>query len=123
MLLNIKVMGGASDQQQQIDVTVADENETIASVKSKIASQLKTALPAGQQRLMYKGKALGDSGCLKDYSINADVVKLHLFIKKAGSSDIAAADKESNLTKELKKLGQTHNFKDPDQFAAVFNQV
>ncbi|XP_029464167.1 ubiquitin-like protein 4A isoform X3 [Rhinatrema bivittatum] len=54
------------------------EQEKICAVKSLVAEKLN--VPSGQQRLLYKGKALSDEHRLSDYSIGPDS-KLNLVVK------------------------------------------
>ncbi|XP_055486771.1 ubiquitin-like protein 4A [Leucoraja erinacea] len=54
------------------------EDETVSNVKVLIEQQLK--IPQGQQRLLYKGKALSDEHRLPDYGIRPGA-KLNLVVK------------------------------------------
>uniref|UniRef100_A0A3Q2YDD6 Ubiquitin like 4A n=1 Tax=Hippocampus comes TaxID=109280 RepID=A0A3Q2YDD6_HIPCM len=57
------------------------EDEKVSTVKELVSERLN--IPANQQRLLYKGKALADEHKLSDYSIGPEA-KLNLVIRPAG---------------------------------------
>lgn len=57
------------------------EDEKVSTVKELVSERLN--IPANQQRLLYKGKALADEHRLSDYSIGPEA-KLNLVIRPAG---------------------------------------
>ncbi|XP_030050105.1 ubiquitin-like protein 4A isoform X1 [Microcaecilia unicolor] len=72
MRLTVKALQGLECSLQ------VSEQEKILTVKSLVAEKLN--VPLGQQRLLYKGKALSDDHRLSDYSIGPDS-KLNLVVK------------------------------------------
>uniref|UniRef100_A0A3P9LWG8 Ubiquitin-like domain-containing protein n=1 Tax=Oryzias latipes TaxID=8090 RepID=A0A3P9LWG8_ORYLA len=64
------------------------EDEKVSTVKELVSEQLN--IPANQQRLLYKGKALADEHRLSDYSIGPEA-KLNLVIRPAGERSAASA--------------------------------
>ena len=103
MLLVVKILNGS---EHSVDVS---PDISIQELKNVLTNELK--IPANQQRLMFKGKALTDTHFLKDYSIESGA-KLNLMIKK---------DNESNLTKQLKSISKPF-VTDVDEFATIFNK-
>ncbi|XP_043936116.1 ubiquitin-like protein 4A [Protopterus annectens] len=77
MLLIVKPLQGTECNLQ------VSENEKISTVKTLVAEKLD--IPVGQQRLLYKGKALSDEHRLSDYSIGPDS-KLNLVVKQPEKS-------------------------------------
>ncbi|XP_028269677.1 ubiquitin-like protein 4A isoform X2 [Parambassis ranga] len=72
------------------------EDEKVSAVKELVSERLN--IPANQQRLLYKGKALADEHRLSDYSIGPEA-KLNLVIRpvgeKTGASGMAASSSSS----------------------------
>ncbi|XP_008286867.1 ubiquitin-like protein 4A [Stegastes partitus] len=85
MILTVKPLQG---KECSVQVT---EDEKVSTVKELVSERLN--IPANQQRLLYKGKALADEHRLSDYSIGPDA-KLNLVIRpvgeRTGASGMAA---------------------------------
>ncbi|XP_032372948.1 ubiquitin-like protein 4A [Etheostoma spectabile] len=85
MILTVKPLQG---KECSVQVT---EDEKVSSVKELVSERLN--IPANQQRLLYKGKALADEHRLSDYSIGPEA-KLNLVIRpvgeRTGASGMAA---------------------------------
>ncbi|XP_061673437.1 ubiquitin-like protein 4A isoform X1 [Syngnathoides biaculeatus] len=64
------------------------EDEKVSTVKELVSERLN--IPANQQRLLYKGKALADEHRLSDYSIGPEA-KLNLVIRPVGERTGASA--------------------------------
>lgn len=75
MILTVKPLQG---KECSVHVT---EDEKVSTVKELVSERLN--IPANQQRLLYKGKALADEHRLSDYSIGPDS-KLNLVIRPVG---------------------------------------
>lgn len=75
MILTVKPLQG---KECSVQVT---EDEKVSTVKELVSERLN--IPANQQRLLYKGKALADEHRLSDYSIGPEA-KLNLVIRPAG---------------------------------------
>ncbi|KAM4746629.1 ubiquitin-like protein 4A [Anableps anableps] len=75
MILTVKPLQG---KECSIQVT---EDEKVSTVKELVSERLN--IPANQQRLLYKGKALADEHRLSDYSIGPEA-KLNLVIRPVG---------------------------------------
>lgn len=75
MILTVKPLQG---KECSVQVT---EDEKVSTVKELVSERLN--IPANQQRLLYKGKALADEHRLCDYSIGPEA-KLNLVIRPAG---------------------------------------
>ncbi|XP_037114481.1 ubiquitin-like protein 4A [Syngnathus acus] len=75
MILTVKPLQG---KECSVNVT---EDEKVSTVKELVSERLN--IPANQQRLLYKGKALADEHKLSDYSIGPEA-KLNLVIRPAG---------------------------------------
>lgn len=75
MIINVKPLQG---KECCVQVT---EDEKVSTVKDLIFQRLN--IPANQQRLLYKGKALADEHRLSDYSIGPEA-KLNLVIRPSG---------------------------------------
>nr|ACO08057.1 Ubiquitin-like protein 4A [Oncorhynchus mykiss] len=75
MILTIKPLKG---KECNVQVT---EDEKVSMVKELVSERLN--IPANQQRLLYKGKALADEHRLSDYSIGPKA-KLNLVVRPAG---------------------------------------
>ncbi|KAK5623267.1 Ubiquitin-like protein 4A [Ameca splendens] len=75
MLLTVKPLQG---KECSVQVT---EDEKVSTVKELVSERLN--IPANQQRLLYKGKALADEHKLSDYSIGPEA-KLNLVIRPVG---------------------------------------
>ncbi|XP_026199102.1 ubiquitin-like protein 4A [Anabas testudineus] len=75
MILTVKPLQG---KECSVQVT---EDEKVSTVKQLVSERLN--IPANQQRLLYKGKALADEHRLSDYSIGHEA-KLNLVIRPAG---------------------------------------
>uniref|UniRef100_A0A3Q1BDY6 Ubiquitin-like domain-containing protein n=1 Tax=Amphiprion ocellaris TaxID=80972 RepID=A0A3Q1BDY6_AMPOC len=76
--------------------TTVTEDEKVSTVKELVSERLN--IPANQQRLLYKGKALADEHRLSDYSIGPEA-KLNLVIRpvgeRTGASGMAAGSSSS----------------------------
>ncbi|XP_028922833.1 ubiquitin-like protein 4A isoform X2 [Ornithorhynchus anatinus] len=72
MQLTVKALQGRECTLQ------VSEDEPISTLKRLVSEKLN--VPVGQQRLLYKGKALADENRLSDYNIGPDS-KLNLVIK------------------------------------------
>lgn len=85
MILTVKPLQG---KECSVQVT---EDEKVSTVKELVSERLN--IPANQQRLLYKGKALADEHRLSDYSIGPEA-KLNLVIRpvgeRTGASGMAA---------------------------------
>ncbi|XP_008334996.1 ubiquitin-like protein 4A [Cynoglossus semilaevis] len=77
MIITVKPLQG---KECNVQVT---EDEKVARVKELVSERLN--IPANQQRLLFKGKALADEHSLSDYSIGPES-KLNLVIRPAGGS-------------------------------------
>ncbi|XP_034004497.1 ubiquitin-like protein 4A isoform X2 [Trematomus bernacchii] len=75
MILTVKPLQG---KECSVQVT---EDEKVSTVKELVSERLN--IPANQQRLLYKGKALSDEHRLCDYSIGPEA-KLNLVIRPVG---------------------------------------
>lgn len=75
MILTVKPLQG---KECSVHVT---EDEKVSTVKELVSERLN--IPANQQRLLYKGKALADEHRLSDYSIGPEA-KLNLVIRPVG---------------------------------------
>ncbi|XP_029019875.1 ubiquitin-like protein 4A [Betta splendens] len=75
MILTVKPLQG---KECSVQVT---EDEKVSTVKQLVSERLN--IPANQQRLLYKGKALADEHRLSDYSIGPEA-KLNLVIRPVG---------------------------------------
>ncbi|KAF1389710.1 hypothetical protein PFLUV_G00076310 [Perca fluviatilis] len=91
MILTVKPLQG---KECSVQVT---EDEKVSSVKELVSERLN--IPANQQRLLYKGKALADEHRLSDYSIGPEA-KLNLVIRpvgeRTGASGMAASSSSSS---------------------------
>ncbi|XP_029961134.1 ubiquitin-like protein 4A [Salarias fasciatus] len=91
MILTVKPLQG---KECSVQVT---EDEKVSTVKELVSERLN--IPANQQRLLYKGKALADEHRLSDYSIGPEA-KLNLVIRpvgeRTGLSGTAAASSSSS---------------------------
>ncbi|KAF7665654.1 hypothetical protein LDENG_00136000 [Lucifuga dentata] len=91
MILTVKPLQG---KECSVQVT---EDEKVSTVKELVSERLN--IPANQQRLLYKGKALADEHRLSDYSIGPEA-KLNLVIRpvgeRTGASGIAASSSSSS---------------------------
>lgn len=81
MILTVKPLQG---KECSVQVT---EDEKVARVKELVSEHLN--IPADQQRLLYKGKALADEHRLSDYSIGPEA-KLNLVIRPVGERTAAS---------------------------------
>ncbi|XP_072288971.1 ubiquitin-like protein 4A [Eucyclogobius newberryi] len=87
MILTVKPLQG---KECSVQVT---EDEKVSTVKELVSERLN--IPANQQRLLYKGKALADEHRLCDYSIGSEA-KLNLVIRPAGERPAAPGPTSSN---------------------------
>ncbi|XP_041643779.1 ubiquitin-like protein 4A [Cheilinus undulatus] len=91
MILTVKPLQG---KECSVQVT---EDEKVSKVKELVSERLN--IPANQQRLLYKGKALADEHRLSDYSIGPEA-KLNLVIRplgeRTGASGMAASSSSSS---------------------------
>ncbi|KAJ3603847.1 hypothetical protein NHX12_028588 [Muraenolepis orangiensis] len=81
MILTVKPLQG---KECNVQVT---EDDKVSTVKELVSERLN--IPANQQRLLYKGKALADEHSLSDYAIGPDA-KLNLVIRPVGERTSAA---------------------------------
>ncbi|CAL8295361.1 ubiquitin-like protein 4A [Gadus morhua] len=75
MILTVKPLQG---KECNVQVT---EDDKVSTVKELVSERLN--IPANQQRLLYKGKALADEHSLSDYAIGPDA-KLNLVVRPVG---------------------------------------
>ncbi|KAM7391855.1 hypothetical protein PAMP_022510 [Pampus punctatissimus] len=91
MILTVKPLQG---KECSVHVT---EDEKVSTVKELVSERLN--IPANQQRLLYKGKALSDEHRLSDYSIGPEA-KLNLVIRpvgeRTGASGMGASSSSSS---------------------------
>ncbi|XP_070689982.1 ubiquitin-like protein 4A [Pempheris klunzingeri] len=87
MILTVKPLQG---KECSVQVT---EDEKVSTVKELVSERLN--IPANQQRLLYKGKALADEHRLSDYSIGPEA-KLNLVIRPVGERTGAAGTTASS---------------------------
>lgn len=91
MILTVKPLQG---KECSVQVT---EDEKVSTVKELVSERLN--IPANQQRLLYKGKALADEHRLSDYSIGPEA-KLNLVIRpvgeRTGASGMVASSSSSS---------------------------
>lgn len=84
------------------------EDEKVSTVKELVSERLN--IPANQQRLLYKGKALADEHRLSDYSIGPEA-KLNLVIRpvgeRTGASGMAAGSSGSSSSSTQGAVWQT----------------
>lgn len=77
------------------------EDEKVSTVKELVSERLN--IPANQQRLLYKGKALADEHRLSDYSIGPEA-KLNLVIRpvgeRSGASGMVASSSSTSSSQE-----------------------
>ncbi|KAK0152155.1 Ubiquitin-like protein 4A-A [Merluccius polli] len=69
------------------------EDDKVSTVKELVSERLN--IPANQQRLLYKGKALADEHSLSDYSIGPDA-KLNLVVRPVGERTSATGQASSS---------------------------
>lgn len=81
MILTVKPLQG---KECSVNVT---EDEKVSTVKELVSERLN--IPANQQRLLYKGKALADEHRLSDYSIGPEA-KLNLVIRPVGERTVVS---------------------------------
>ncbi|KAM4577152.1 ubiquitin-like protein 4A [Odontesthes bonariensis] len=81
MILTVKPLQG---KECSVQVT---EDEKVSTVKELVSERLN--IPANQQRLLYKGKALADEHRLSDYSIGPEA-KLNLVIRPVGEKTVVS---------------------------------
>ncbi|TDH13280.1 hypothetical protein EPR50_G00056050 [Perca flavescens] len=102
MILTVKPLQG---KECSVQVT---EDEKVSSVKELVSERLN--IPANQQRLLYKGKALADEHRLSDYSIGPEA-KLNLVIRpvgeRTGASGMAASSSSSSSSSTHGRVWQT----------------
>ncbi|KAM3868509.1 ubiquitin-like protein 4A [Diretmus argenteus] len=89
MILTVKPLQG---KECNVQVT---EDEKVSTVKELVSERLN--IPANQQRLLYKGKALADEHRLSDYSIGPEA-KLNLVVRPAGERTGAAGAASSSTS-------------------------
>ncbi|XP_056274430.1 ubiquitin-like protein 4A [Pseudoliparis swirei] len=91
MILTVKPLQG---KECSVQVT---EDEKVSKVKDLVSERLN--IPANQQRLLYKGKALADEHRLCDYSIGPEA-KLNLVVRpvgeRTGASGLASSCSSSS---------------------------
>uniref|UniRef100_A0A8C3G6Q7 Ubiquitin like 4A n=1 Tax=Cyclopterus lumpus TaxID=8103 RepID=A0A8C3G6Q7_CYCLU len=87
MILTVKPLQG---KECSVQVT---EDEKVSTVKDLVSERLN--IPANQQRLLYKGKALADEHRLSDYSIGPEA-KLNLVIRPVGERTGASGTASSS---------------------------
>lgn len=102
MILTVKPLQG---KECSVQVT---EDEKVSTVKELVSERLN--IPANQQRLLYKGKALADEHRLSDYSIGPEA-KLNLVIRpvgeRTGASGMAAGSSGSGSSSTQGAVWQT----------------
>lgn len=102
MILTVKPLQG---KECSVQVT---EDEKVSTVKELVSERLN--IPANQQRLLYKGKALADEHRLSDYSIGPEA-KLNLVIRpvgeRTGASGMAAGSSGSSSSSTQGAVWQT----------------
>uniref|UniRef100_A0A8C5HDU7 Ubiquitin-like protein 4A n=1 Tax=Gouania willdenowi TaxID=441366 RepID=A0A8C5HDU7_GOUWI len=91
------------------------EDEKVSTVKELVSERLN--IPANQQRLLYKGKALSDEHRLSDYAIGPEA-KLNLVIRPvgertgapgmAGSSSSSSSSTEAGVWQTLSTILARH---------------
>ncbi|XP_033829202.1 ubiquitin-like protein 4A [Periophthalmus magnuspinnatus] len=91
MILTVKPLQG---KECSVQVT---EDEKVSTVKELVSERLN--IPANQQRLLYKGKALADEHRLCDYSIGPEA-KLNLVVRPAGERPAAPVPTSSNSSSQ-----------------------
>lgn len=89
MILTVKPLQG---KECSVQVT---EDEKVSTVKDLVSERLN--IPANQQRLLYKGKALADEHRLSDYSIGPEA-KLNLVIRPVGERTGASGTASSSYS-------------------------
>lgn len=87
MILTVKPLQG---KECSVQVT---EDEKVSTVKELVSERLN--IPANQQRLLYKGKALSDEHKLSDYSIGPEA-KLNLVIRPVGERTVVSGTSPSS---------------------------
>ncbi|CAL8247662.1 unnamed protein product [Merluccius merluccius] len=87
MILTVKPLQG---KECNVQVT---EDDKVSTVKELVSERLN--IPANQQRLLYKGKALADEHSLSDYSIGPDA-KLNLVVRPVGERTSATGQASSS---------------------------
>uniref|UniRef100_A0A671V966 Ubiquitin like 4A n=1 Tax=Sparus aurata TaxID=8175 RepID=A0A671V966_SPAAU len=80
------------------------EDEKVSTVKELVSERLN--IPANQQRLLYKGKALADEHRLSDYSIGPEA-KLNLVIRPVGERTGASGMVASSSSSAQGRVWQT----------------
>ncbi|KAG7281282.1 hypothetical protein CRUP_030965, partial [Coryphaenoides rupestris] len=100
MILTVKPLQG---KECNVQVT---EDDKVSTVKELVSERLN--IPANQQRLLYKGKALADEHSLSDYAIGPDA-KLNLVIRPVGerASATGAASSSSGSSSPQGGVWQT----------------
>lgn len=89
MILTVKPLQGKECALQ------VNEDEKVSTVKDLVSERLN--IPANQQRLLYKGKALADEHRLSDYSIGPEA-KLNLVVRPAGERTVASGMAGSSIS-------------------------
>uniref|UniRef100_A0A8C3G6K7 Ubiquitin like 4A n=1 Tax=Cyclopterus lumpus TaxID=8103 RepID=A0A8C3G6K7_CYCLU len=90
-----KSYGNYCNRQYSRTVT---EDEKVSTVKDLVSERLN--IPANQQRLLYKGKALADEHRLSDYSIGPEA-KLNLVIRPVGERTGASGTASSSSSRRV----------------------
>ncbi|XP_068167473.1 ubiquitin-like protein 4A isoform X1 [Antennarius striatus] len=98
MILTVKPLQG-----KECSVQVS-EDEKVSTVKELVSERLN--IPANQQRLLYKGKALADEHRLSDYSIGPEA-KLNLVIRPVGERTGASGMVASSSSSTQGRVWQT----------------
>ncbi|XP_051277490.1 ubiquitin-like protein 4A [Dicentrarchus labrax] len=98
MILTVKPLQG---KECSVQVT---EDEKVSTVKELVSERLN--IPANQQRLLYKGKALADEHRLSDYSIGPEA-KLNLVIRPVGERTGASGMVASSSSSSQGRVWQT----------------
>ncbi|KAM8760422.1 ubiquitin-like protein 4A [Pagrus major] len=98
MILTVKPLQG---KECSVQVT---EDEKVSTVKELVSERLN--IPANQQRLLYKGKALADEHRLSDYSIGPEA-KLNLVIRPVGERTGASGMVASSSSSAQGRVWQT----------------
>jgi len=99
MIITVKILRG---RECTIEAPV---NSSVSFIKQLVARELD--VPVDKQRLLFRGKTLADSQCLRDYNI-VDGNKLHLVVRNSELGSECGSSESSIFYTELRKTLSNH---------------